>query len=356
MDRAARAAFPGAPSLTVRVALFGYYGFGNLGDEAVLQAALRHLREEVGGLEAWVLSADPAWTEAVHGVRAVRRTDLQAVRRAFLRADVVCSGGGSLFQDVTSWRSPLFYGLLHELARSRPVVVYAQGVGPLRRRLSRAVTRRAMHRAAVVTVRDRDSAALLRQLGVARPVEVVCDPALDLSPRRQGPVRDVLAVSVRPWPQVRWEQLAQALGRAARGAGLSVRVVCLHPNVDLPASRQLAAALSGQLVVPPTPQDALDELSDAHVAVGMRLHFLVLAASAGVPFVGVAYDPKVSSFADSVGCPWLPAHSLDSLEDLLKDLVQDPAAPGRVREAVAGLRPLARRPAQLARQVAGGLR
>ncbi|MFN3286121.1 MAG: polysaccharide pyruvyl transferase CsaB [bacterium] len=339
----------------MRVAIFGYYGFGNLGDEAVLHAMVEHLREALPGVELWVLSGDPAETERTHGVRGVPRTDLRAVRRLFRSSDLVCSGGGSLFQDVTSWRSPLFYGLLHELARGTPVLVYAQGIGPLRRRTSRAVTRRAMEGAAAITVRDQDSADRLRELGVERPVEVVCDPALGLSASASHPQDRTLVVSVRPWPGVSWSRLLEALRRAARQAELQPRVVCLHRVADLSASEELAVQLGSDLVVPSSPREALEAVAGARVVVGMRLHALVLAAAAGVPFVGVAYDPKVSSFAAWVEMPCVAANSVDpsELAGQVAALAADLGAPGRLRRKVDSLRPLARRPAQLAAGLVG---
>jgi len=339
----------------VRVAIFGYYGFGNLGDEAVLTAMLQHLHQALPSAESWVLSADPGWTERVHGVRAVRRTDLRAVRRLFRTADLVCSGGGSLFQDATSWRSPLFYGLLHELARRRPLVVYAQGVGPLRRRASRVVTKRAMEHAARITVRDPDSAALLRQLGVRKPVEVVCDPALALRPRGSPGPRKILAVSVRPWPGVGWETVHGALREAVRRTEAGVRVVCLHRATDLQVSSELAEALGAELLAPSTPQEALRGVAGARVLVGMRLHALVLAAAAGVPFVGLAYDPKVSSFAAGLGLPWVSVDRVQGPElvSTVVSLWGDREAAKLLQGKVTALQPQARRPAEIAAELVG---
>lgn len=340
--------------MTVRVAIFGYYGFGNLGDEAVLCAMLAHLKDALPGVEACVLSGDPGWTESVHGVRSVRRTDLVAVRRVFRCADLVCSGGGSLFQDATSWRSPVFYGLLHELARGRPVLVYAQGIGPLRRRASRAVTRRAMEQAAGITVRDRDSAELLRRLGVRRPVEVVADPALDL-PAPDGVGGEALAVCVRPWAGVPHDAVVEAVREVVRRTGLAARVVCLHRQADLAASRHVAARLGAELVVPARPLDALQALAAARVVVGMRLHALVLAAAAGVPFLGLSYDPKVSAFADSLRMPWVPVRRVEPavVADRVVGLLAHPEPAARLRRDVDLLRTQARRPARLAAELLG---
>lgn len=338
----------------MRVAILGYYGFGNLGDEAVLWAMRAHLQEALPGVEVWVLSADPAWTENVHGVHSLPRTNLRAVRRLFRSSHLVCSGGGSLFQDVTSWRSPLFYGLLHELARGRPILVYAQGLGPLRRRVSRAVTRKAMQSACRITLRDEDSALLLRQLGVQRPTEVVCDPALAL-PAAGGVREPMLAVCVRPWQDVPWSGLVEALRTAARASGLPVRVVCLHRRADLPMATRLAEELTAELAVPSTPQEAFGLLGRAQAVVGMRLHALVLAAAAGVPFVGIAYDPKVSSFANSLGMPWVPSHLPDpgKVARCVADLLREAGAGERLRRGVRALQTLARRPAQVAAEILG---
>jgi polysaccharide pyruvyl transferase WcaK-like protein len=39
------------------------------------------------------------------------------------------------------------------------------------------------------------------------------------------------------------------------------------------------------------------------LALGMRLHFLIFGALAGVPIVGLPYGSKVTSFLESVGLP-----------------------------------------------------
>lgn len=337
----------------MRVAILGYYGCGNLGDEAVLWAMLQHLREACGHLEACVVSADPARTEETHGVEAVRRTDALAVRRRFRASQVVCSGGGSLFQDVTSWRTPLFYAWLHELVGSRPLLVYAQGVGPLRRSLSRWATRRAMDRAARVTVRDVESAQALRRLGVRHHPEVVCDPTLGLELRGgRGRGQDVVAC-VRAWPGAWRPAVVTAVRQVAAERGLTVRVVCMHPELDAAVSAEVGRALGADVLTPRRPPDALEVLARARVVVGMRLHALALAAAAGVPFVGLSYDPKVESLARALDQPWFRVGGLraDPLASAIRAVLDDPAAGERLARTVEPLGRLARRPAHIAAEL-----
>jgi polysaccharide pyruvyl transferase WcaK-like protein len=102
---------------TVRLVLSGYYGFRNSGDEAVLLGILQALDEagKARGLrfEPIVLSGDPAWTERQYGVAAVPRMNPTAVWRALLASDGLISGGGSLLQDATGWKSiPYYLGVI----------------------------------------------------------------------------------------------------------------------------------------------------------------------------------------------------------------------------------------------------
>jgi len=304
----------------MQAVVLGYYGFGNVGDEAVLWAMRQHLQEVLPGLRLCVLSADPEATAALHGTESVPRTDLKRVRRAMRESTVILSGGGSLFQDATSWRSPLYYGWLHELAARarRPLVVYAQGVGPLRRGLSRWATRRAMQHAVRLTVRDVLSARLLAGLGVRAPVEVVCDPVLGLpSPEPVGR-SPWIGISLRPWPGVSLEPLGEATVRMRERAGVPIRVVCFHEARDRELSEGLAHRVKAEeLVVVRTPQEAWRAFCGAGLVVAMRLHALLFAALAGAVPVGIAYDPKVQALAE-----YLPGVEVVSLEGLHRGALQ----------------------------------
>jgi polysaccharide pyruvyl transferase CsaB len=345
----------------MRAVVFGYYGFGNVGDEAVLWAMRQHLEEQVPGLRLYVLSADPEATAAVHGTEAVPRTDRVLVQRAIRRSDLVLSGGGSLFQDATSWRSPLFYGWLHELAHRarRPLLVYAQGVGPLRRALSRWVTRRAMEHASYITVRDSASAVLLKRLGVRRTVTVVCDPVFGLPAERLTPSDPWLAVSVRAWPGAWLEPLASGIRAAQAEAGLPVRVLCLHESYDRPVCEALTRHLGADLVVVRTPQEALRTFAGAAVTVAMRLHALILAALAGSVTVGLAYDPKVEALAQLLpGNEVLPIVALrqEAVRDAVRRALRElEARRQKIQSVLPTLGERARAPARIAATMLGGL-
>lgn len=180
----------------MKIVISGYYGFGNAGDEAILEAMVRDLRALAPGARLVVLSADPAATAARCGVEAVPRMHLPSVLGALRGADLFISGGGSLLQDATSWRSVPYYAGLMRLARwmGVPVFVYAQGIGPLRRSWLRRLAARALNGAAEVTVRDRLSYEMLLELGVdPAAVTITADPVFALAPGVPEPVATAAA-------------------------------------------------------------------------------------------------------------------------------------------------------------------
>jgi len=299
-----------------RVVLSGYYGFGNLGDEAVLAATVTELRRRRPALEIDVLSASPEATARAHGVAGVPRARPRAVLDALRGADLFLSGGGSLFQDATSWRSPWYYLAVLAAARRwcRRTAVYAQGFEPAHRAWVRAGLRSVLNGVDLVTVRDAASAEVLARAGVRTPrVCVSADPSFLLDPdatpavereRAQWGTGPRFGLAVRPWGDGGVLNAVAAAARAA-AARLGVRWVLLpmHRPHDVVAAETVAARLDGAVVVRGAfgPREMLALTGTLDLVVGMRLHALIFAASQGVPVVPVAYDRKVAALAQELG-------------------------------------------------------
>ena len=281
----------------MRALLSGYYGYGNLGDEALLAGLVGGLKAR--GIEPVVLSGDPAATSAQHGVGAVHR--YRGLLPALWRCDALVSGGGGLLQDGSSRRSLSYYLTVLRLGRAlnRRVVVYGQSVGPLsesgRRRVGRALA------GLPLAVRDAPSVDLLASLGLA--AERVADPALLLPAPTPSDSNGGAVVLV---PRAGHDDLNEALaaaGRLLHQAGLQVAVLAFHEREDAGARERIAAAVPASRLVAATPEQALQHLAAARYVLSARLHGLVLAARAGVGFAGLVYDPKVAGFLDDAGAP-----------------------------------------------------
>ncbi len=321
----------------MRIAISGYYGFGNVGDEAVLSATLDELRRRLPEAEIVVLSADPDATGDAHGVRAAPRWPPGELRRTIAAADLLLSGGGSLLQDATSTRSLMYYLLTLHYARAAgvPCVIHAQGLGPLGGWWARRAAAHVLARAAAVTLRDEASAQLARELGVPDDlVTVAADPAFLLEPAARAEAVAILAeagadagtpllgIVVREWRGAR--DLLPGLARVGRLAreqwGAQVVVLPFQPSADAEVSHELIALLSDAVLLEgsPHPRALMAIIGQTSVLVAMRLHALIFAAAQAVPAVGISYDPKVEALCAEVGQSWMPVDDADRLVELVE--------------------------------------
>ena len=308
---------------TASIAISGYYGFDNSGDEAVLQSILIALKEEgdKAGIRIVpvVLSGDPIKTTRLYSVEAVHRMRFRELREAIASCDALISGGGSLLQDVTGMGTiPYYVGIL-KLAQwmGKPTFIYSQGVGPVGRKLFWPFIRNAMNRAQLVSVRDEESAALLRRMGVRHEVLTVPDPVmgfpwldegkLDMPPAGYVPV---IGVAIRFWRKDRQElqQLAEGLSLLAERRRVRIRLLPLHLPHDVEASTYVLEQLkprarySAELVSgADTPLAMLDQVARCDLIIAMRLHALIYAATQRLPMLGVSYDPKIDQFLHRLG-------------------------------------------------------
>ncbi|MGH7683332.1 MAG: polysaccharide pyruvyl transferase CsaB [Vulcanimicrobiaceae bacterium] len=303
----------------MRLLLSGYYGFGNLGDEALLEITTQELRRRHPSLVIDVLSQTPAETARRYGIEATARADISAVRAAIARADLVLSGGGGLLQNATSSRSLLYYGGIVRAAirAGKPTAVFAQSIGPLDR-LGRFIVRKTCTGLTRATVRDAASRALLYELVPKVPVELAADPvwmmeqtaAGDLEAEGLGAGSDPLAVvSIRKIPAFERgvRAMAAAVDRLAE-RGFHVAFLPLGGASDAEASTTIIRACSSApVLLPAFPlEKAARVIARAQVLIGMRLHALIIAARLGVPFLSIPYDPKVSALCEELAWPLAP--------------------------------------------------
>ena len=139
------------------VVISGYYGSRNAGDEAMLAAMLEVFSDMDPKVNITVISSNPEDTTSRHGVRSIGWLDFPAIYGQLKSADLLISGGGSLLQNVTSRRSLYYYMVIIWMAIfvNTPVMLYAQGIGPIRGSLARSIMRWLGNRVNMITVRDK---------------------------------------------------------------------------------------------------------------------------------------------------------------------------------------------------------
>ena len=304
-----------------RILISGYYGFQNLGDDAILLAVRRQIAKIDPAAVLVALSNRPSETRARYDIRAIGRFDPLAVWREMRRCDCFVSGGGSLLQDHTSTRSLLYYTTLIRMAKhyKKPVMFYANGIGPVRAAKNRARVRDVTDMADIVTLRDADSRTELLEMGAQNPnIRVTADPvyALDrvdaergrAALREQGvPIdRPIVGISVRfaDGMEERMDEFAAFCDAMAQR--VTPVFLVMQTFADRKASEAVRARMKEAAYIvdaPYDPQRMMAMLSCMDAAVTMRLHSVIFAAKQRVPMLGVVYDPKVASCLDELSMP-----------------------------------------------------
>lgn len=316
----------------MKIALSGYYGFDNSGDEALLSAITSTIRKIEPQANFVVFSGCPGQTARLHGLRAVNRMNPCSVTRELIQSDLLISGGGSLFQDVTGPRSLPYYISIVALAKilRKPVIFYAQGIGPITRSFSKLLMRLIANKVELITLRDAASRDLLYSIGVNRPpVEITADPVFNLEAapgdyliagRLLGidnsiDKPELIGVSVRAWRPLEGYQieLAQLLDMLAEEGFDIVFMPLDYPN-DLKESQKIAGMMKHKALVLEnhlTSQQFVAVISNLQLVIGMRLHSLIFSAIQEVPFAGISYDPKIDSFLEQFNYQPLAGSALD---------------------------------------------
>jgi len=167
-----------------------------------------------------------------------------------------------------------------------------------------------------VGVRGPGSRRLLQEHGFSGPVEVIGDPALLLPPpSSHGQTRreDAIVFNIcNPRRARAWgfdnERVRRAVIEAASrliAAGRSLTFISFDSKNDAYVRSAVSDIRRSDRVEFVAGYESLEHtlqlLAGAHLVIGEKLHATVLAAAAGTPFVSLAYQPKCTDFAESLG-------------------------------------------------------
>lgn len=327
------------------LAPWGFYGSGNIGDEATLQGFARLVARAPQPIRVWVGSRNPRHTAQVepsfryfyHPVSPLTRRWVN-----FRTSGVVLAGGTPIMDCHGDWPLNEVVPLMEAAhQRGRPVVVVGSGTERLRREQSRRIM--AERLAPIVrywTVRSEPDEARLLEYGVApERVRVAGDMAWLLAPvspdwgkrqlnswgvpeqSRLIGVNLIYDKPIRERHPKLYETVACFLDRLVEKQGASIlflandvheidgfdKSAALHTQELMKHARQAFLAPNRYW----SPQRMMSLIANCHATVSMRYHFCLFSALQGVPFVALKRSDKVADLCWDLQWPF---------GSLLKDL------------------------------------
>lgn len=323
-----------------KVVISGFYGFHNIGDEAILLTLTQRLKAMNPNVDITVLSKTPEETTEKFKVRAVDRNNFFKVLKAILSCDVLLSGGGSLLQDYTSARSIHYYlailrmGLLFR----KKVFLISNGIGPLVREKNRKRVAKILNKICHSTVRDENSKQLLLEIGVApQKVSVSIDLVIGMEKVDKTRGKEILdgldfihserqkvAIAIRQ-KDFRTEERRTELVNLANqlSSRYNVIFVPFYYKNDTKIVDDLKDLVDENVYFIKKKYNSTEFMSlvqNMDLLVGSRLHSLIFALVAEVPFVGISYDPKIENFLDMIDRTPICKMETFSSELILKEI------------------------------------
>lgn len=306
----------------------------NGGDEALLMAVIEALRQKWPSSSATVLCRDlELCREHLPGLALASDLEFAASRdewdegvASYRGADVVISAPGGFLHDYYDIQDRLS-GLEAALDFGKPVVLFAQSIGPFWKAESLARVPKVLNRLSKICVRDALSAKHLTGCGVdASKIVQTADAAFlwrKLAPEifreKSGPVRDI-GMCFRTWPLGDTTAVKDTMAKAA--------ALCRHLLQDPSRTITFISTCQG---IPGYTDDSeialgiLDRLGEEHrlrcrvnrarykprdlmqalgafdAFIGMRLHACLLAMLGGTPAMGLGYESKTAEIFGQMG-------------------------------------------------------
>ena len=302
-----------------KVAISGYYGFNNFGDEAILHVLTQNLRNKY---EVTVFSKNPKETAKQYNVKSVQTFSLIDIFCTLLTCDTLISGGGSLLQDVTSKKSLIYYLFVLGIAQlfRKKTIIFAQGIGPINNKFLEKITKNVLKKCDFISVRDEKSLFLLRAWGL-QPT-LVNDPAwgINVPFATKG---NAIGVQLREWNNLSDQFLFDLAEKIVDNyTTRDVILFAFQNGKDLAVCEKFKKILLSinplanvKIIENKGLTSILREMQACEIIIAMRFHALLLALKAGLKTIALSYDIKVFNLAQETKTPVVIVNESDKLAE-----------------------------------------
>ncbi|WP_089729192.1 polysaccharide pyruvyl transferase family protein [Candidatus Thiosymbion oneisti] len=320
--------------------LVGYWGYGIVGDDAILSALLADLKECFGqNVEITATSYRPKRTTERFGIDAIEFDDLSRVIESVKSSDLVIVAGGGAYNEYDPWCTEtrlgnaqgynVFCAMIPYLCNLAKIPCFICGVGvePIYSDIAKQDIARAFGLATVATVRDSGSLEVIKSCGISAnfPTVTMC-PASRTRTRRSDYVdhirqearnhnRFLVGVSLRHWDYEHWRYPAKSCAWEDWLAGdlrdIQAKFNCEFLFIpfqaaeefgdlgnDIPIMRRVInkANISNFSHIwdsPLEPENVAYGLSVCNMVIACRFHSVILSLASGVPVCALSYSKKV---------------------------------------------------------------
>ncbi len=292
-----------------RFVLSGYFGFKNFGDEAILSVIVQKLKQYNHRIT--VISSNPKYTmNKFKHIRSVYTFNIMDIIGAISKSDCLISGGGSLLQDTTSFKSLIYYLFIIFLGLilHKKVIIFAQGIGPINNPIGKILTKTLLRHCHYISVRDIKSYELLKNWGIN--ADLLCDPIFS-SDIPDIEKEDIVAVQLRNCKYMNEDfidRLAQKI--AKEFSDKNIEIYSFQDEIDIEVCKKFEKALNllndkikTTIYSNLTDEEIIAGITRAKYLIAMRFHAIIVALLSATKTLAINYDIKIEKIATEFELP-----------------------------------------------------
>lgn len=285
-----------------QIAICGYYGHGNLGDEAILDNVSSKIRTKLPDSKIYVLNSNNILKNLYY----------------LSKSEFFLFGGGSLLQNSTSNLSFFYYITIIKVAHllCKKSFMISNGIGPIRCNLFTEtmflnIIKNTLKSFDFISVRDTISQDFLKNLVPDIKIHLFPDPALIEAEQINHklinqidrkyfvyiPCKKSLVDS-----QISIEILARSIEKISKHFSLTPVICVLNTNTDAKFSQKLTTLISGaKIIYPRSPKSLSQSIKKAKFVISQRYHGSLFACKCNTPILSVSSDPKLHGLCKDFG-------------------------------------------------------
>ena len=316
----------------MRIAIFGSYGQGNIGDEAIADGIAKIMKQAVPGTTLVLFSHQSSSINEKHsGFETIRPMIASGLRslwhqlnngewhtnmQVLKTCDWIMIGGGGIFHDQEIGQkglSPLFIWWLRTILfklLGKKIAIVAVGIGPIKHRLSYWWLKGILKRAEIITVRDENSEIIAKGL-TTKTITILPDPVWGLLPApKSKSTSGTLGINIRANHRFPNQELVKRLINIIDSItpqipfkNILLVPFAFHNPDDRELMNEVASIIATHTHVPVTIatetsiEDIYHKVAHLDYFIATRFHSYIFATSADTPCALLSYSDKTDQIS-----------------------------------------------------------
>ncbi|KGQ52460.1 hypothetical protein JL12_00920 [Gallibacterium anatis 10672-6] len=323
-----------------KIVISGWYGSGNIGDEAILQAIIDIFNKDFPNCEITVLSFNPSYTKYTQQIDAVRQfpssikgwvrsiftLNIVYTIRAIKNCDLFVMGGGGFLSD---WQPEVPGDWLKQMKVAKffgkETWLYRIGAGPFLSEKGKNITRYYIDNFVDrIVVRDNESYRQLKNnVRIRKLIDIEIDPVAELNVDRyinkdEQEDNSISLIYTEYFKNKnfdkeqhkKWDVLFSAFCsqiEAVLQQGYVAKLVFFQRNIEKELADKFVQVFGSRvkLEFPKDYKEAIKIMNRSIAIISFRLHGNILAYAMKKQFLPIIYHHKAAGFLKHINYPYL---------------------------------------------------